>query len=261
VEQNRVTFNKRAYIYSSFFHGALIVLMLNIPLIFNIEVPVFYELHLGSVSQQRMEQILEESRRSEAIRRLEKLGMSPGERVEVPERKMIEIEEPTISVPNEQRIRTDDIITNAEKQTFEVVAPDFDIPITNRSIFSMDRKENFQGSRITIGEQPGTGIETSTIGADLVGVTIEGEIKGREIISNPLPEYPQGLNQNAIIKIQLVVLPDGTVSSSDMVPVRKENAVLEELSMNTLKLWRFSSLPAGDKRNQTGVITFNFKVK
>ena len=71
MEQNRETFNKRAYIYSSFFHGALIVLMLNIPLIFDIEVPVFYELHLGSVSQQRMEQILEESRRSEAIRRLE----------------------------------------------------------------------------------------------------------------------------------------------------------------------------------------------
>lgn len=237
------------------------MLMLNIPLIFEIEVPAFYELYLGSVSQQRMEQILEESRRLEAIRRLEEAGMTPGERVEVPERKMIEIEEPTISVPNEQRIRTDDIISNAEKQTFEVGAPDFKLPLTNRSIFSMDRKESFQGSRITIGEQPGTGIETGTIGADLFGITIEGEIKGRELILNPLPAYPQGLNQNAIIKIQLVVLPDGTISSSDMIPVRKENAVLEELTMNTLKLWRFSSLPNGDNRNQTGIITFNFKVK
>jgi outer membrane biosynthesis protein TonB len=46
-----------------------------------------------------------------------------------------------------------------------------------------------------------------------------------------------------------------------MAPVRKENAVLEELTMNVLKRWRFSPLPGSDKRNQRGTITFYYKVR
>jgi len=123
----------------------------------------------------------------------------------------------------------------------------------------MDRKETFDGTKITVGEQPGMGMETGQI--SLEPFIIEGEISGREILSNPLPEYPEGLNKNAAIRIRFTVLPDGNVKSSGMVPVRKEDAVLEELSMSMLKLWRFSPLPEGDTREQSGVITFNFQVE
>jgi len=233
--------------------------MMNIPVLFDVEVPQFYELNLGSLTQQRMEQILQESRRAEEARRLREQGMTPGERVEVPTRKMIEIEEPTISVPAEQRVTPNDIIRNAERQAFEVTAPDFDVPASDRSIFTMDRKESFEGSRITVGEEPGTGIETGTIGDE--PFIIDGEIKGREIVFNPLPEYPEGLNKNAAIRIRFTVLFDGSVSSSGMVPVRKENSVLEELTMKTLRLWRFSPLPEGDLREQSGIITFRYQVE
>lgn len=252
-------YNGRSYIYSIAFHGALVLLMLNIKVLVEVEVPTFYEMSLGGLTRERMEQIVEQSRRDMETSRLRSQGMSPGERVEVPTRKMIEIEEPTISVPQEQRITPNEIIRNAQRQTFEIQAPAFDVPVTDKSIFSMDRKENFEGSVITVGDEPGTGMETGMIGDE--PFIIEGEIKGREIVSNPLPSYPAGLNKNASIKIRFNVLPDGSVSSSGMLPVRKEDAVLEELTMKTLKLWRFSPLPQGDTRTQTGIITFIYKVE
>jgi len=260
VEHNRVQFYKRSYFYSFCLHVSLFLLMWNIPVLFHVEVPQFYELNLGAVSQQRVAEIIEEARRSKSARYLQEQGLTPEERVEVPKRKMIEIEEPTISVPTEQRIESQDIITGAERQKFDINAPEFELPATDDTIFPTDRKEIFQGSQITIGEEPGTGIETGTIGADLI-FTIEGEIKGRDILSNPLPEYPEGHNKNAVIKIRFIVLPNGSVSSSDMIPIRKEDSVLEELTMNTLKLWRFSPLPTGETKKQTGIITFNYKIE
>lgn len=259
MEQIRPTYGKRAYIYSVLIHSALLILMLNVTVLVEVEAPEFYEMSLGALSRERMEQIVTEARRADEAQRLRDQGMSPSERVEVPTRKMIEIEEPTISVPREQRVTPSDLVRNAERQAFDISVPDFEAPTADRSIFSMDRKESFEGTRFDVGEQPGTGMETSTIGDE--PFIIEGEIKGRDILFSPLPQYPEGLNKNASIKIRFNVLPDGSVSSSGMLPVRKEDAVLEELTMKTLKLWRFSNLPQGDDSIQTGVITFTYQVE
>ncbi len=255
MEHKIDSYNKRAYIYSMLLHGVFLLLMLNIKVLFEVEPPKFYELNFGAVLQQRIEQILEEAAARQRI-------MTPEGRVEVPERRMVEIEEPTISLPAEQRIESQNIITNAKKLTIEVESPEIKMPSLNREIIPMDRKESFHGSKITVGEQPGTGMETSIIGADeAINFIIEGEIQGRKILSNPLPEYPEGLNKNATIRIAFEVLPDGAVSPEGMIPVRKENAVLEELAMNALKLWRFSNLLGDNMQNQKGVITFIFRVK
>ncbi|MFC1538059.1 hypothetical protein ACFL6H_01420 [Candidatus Latescibacterota bacterium] len=257
MEYKTAKYNKRAYIYSFLLHGALLLLMMNMDVIVEVEPPRFFELNLGTVSRQRIEQIIEEA----AASRIQQ-ALTPEERVEVPERRMIEIDEPTISVPQEQRIREQDDITNAKRLTLDVTAPDVQIPALDRNEIIMDRKMSFEGSKITVGEQPGAGIETGIIGAEeAINFIIEGDIKGRTILSNPLPEYPEGLNQNATIRIACVVLPDGSISSTGMLPVRKENAILEELAMNSLKLWRFSPLPEGSNQNQKGFITFVFKVK
>ena len=260
MEQARPEFNKRACIYSLFLHGAIILFMLKIPVFFEVEVPIFHELNLGALSQQRIEQILEESRRTDEVQRLRDQGMTPGERVEVPKRKMIEIEEPTIHVPAETRIESHDIITNAERQTFDVEAPEFKLPVSDKSIFSMDRKENYQGSQIIVGEQPGAGIETTQFGSDMVDIIIDGEIENRSLYT-PKPEYPEGLNKEAVIKIKITVLADGSVSPAEMLSVRKENTVLEELSKNQLKTWRFRPLPDGQTEKQSGTVTLIYKVE
>ena len=252
--------NKRAYVYSVLFHAALLLLMLNTPVLFEVEAPKFFEVNLGALSSERVEQILNEAQRAEQMRSLRESGLEPGQRIDVPERKMIEIEEPSISVPREERITTQDLVREAQRQPIEVAAPEMRVPTSEGSIFTMDRKESFQGAKISVGEQPGAGIETGNIGRDL-GFEIEGEITGRQLLSNSLPAYPEGLNKSAVIVIRIVVLPDGTVLSSGMVPVRKENAQLEELTMNNLKLWRFSALPEGQNDNQTGTVTFRFIVE
>jgi periplasmic protein TonB len=260
MEQNSIGYNRRAIIYSLICHSVLVAFMVNITVQFSVEIPQFYELTLGTVSQVRINQILDEARRAEISRRLHDMGISPEERIQTPSQKMIAIEEPSISIPSEQKIAADDIVSQAEKMRFTVSAPVVSIPHSDKVLSLQDRKETYQGSKITIGEQPGTGIETAKIGTDLI-FTIEGELKTRDIILKPLPDYPEGLNKTAVITIRFSVLPDGSVSSSDMIPVRKENAVLEELTMNTLKRWRFSPLPDGDKRTQTGIITFIYKIK
>ncbi len=255
MNQPVIRYVKKAYVYSLLLHGALLLLMLNMKVMIEVEPPEFYELSLGSVSRQRIEQILDES----AARRQ---AMTPEERVEVPERRMIEIEEPAISVPSEQRMESRDIMTEARRITVDVPAPDVNITPYDSDIIDMDRKESFQGSKITVGEQPGAGIETGVIGAEeAINFTIEGEIEGRKLLFNPLPEYPEGLNQNATIRISCQVLSDGSVSSSGMVPIRKENATLEELAMNSLKTWRFEPLPQQNTNVQRGIVTFVFKVR
>ncbi len=246
---------RRAYVYSVLLHGMLLLWMMNTWIQIQVPAPEFFEISLGSVSPARIEQILDNaaSRTRQAI--------TPEERIEVPERRMIDIEEPVISVPSESRLESRDIVPSATKLTTDVEAPQIDMS-DQAQLLNMDRKENYQGSRITVGEQPGKGMETGVIGqAEAVNFTIEGEIAGRMLLVNPLPEYPEGLNRNATIRIQFAVLPDGSVSSAGMVPVRKENATLEELAMNSLRLWRFSPQPAGNEQIQRGTITFIFQIE
>jgi hypothetical protein len=171
---------------------------------------------------------------------------------------MIDIEEPEVSISLEKKMEINDIVSGAERQSVEIERIDTGFR-PGSSAIQAERKESFPGSRITVGESPGTGLEKVIIGADLA-FTIEGEIKEREMVNNPLPAYPEGLNRSALIRIRIVVLPDGSVSPSEMVPVRKENQVLEELSMKYLRLWRFSPLPSGDSRRQSGIVSFNFKI-
>ena len=225
MDNFRLTYDKVAYGLSILFHIGLLMLFLKISVFIEVEPPEFYELNLGAVSQERVEQILSEARRAEMNRRIQQEGATPDQRVNVPERKMIEIDEPTISVPREDRLESHDIVVNAEKQAIDVGRPNIDVPVLDDNAFTMERKEMYEGSKISVGEEPGAGIETQTIGMDVADFTIEGEIKGREILSNPLPKYPEGLNQNATIRISFTVLPDGRVSPTGMIPVKKAHTV------------------------------------
>ena len=79
----------------------------------------------------------------------------------------------------------------------------------------------------------------------------------RDILYDPLPQYPEGFNKEARIRIKITVLPNGTIG--DLIPLQKADATLESVTMKTLKLWRLSPLkPTDPQMNQTAVITFRF---
>ena len=86
-----------------------------------------------------------------------------------------------------------------------------------------------------------------------------GDLK-REIYQKKLPEFPEDVQQEAIIKIKFSVLPNGLVGSA--VLLQKGNTQLENLTLETFKTWRFNPLPGYmEQEPQTGIITFRFKLR
>lgn len=260
--------NRRALLATVLFHGALLLALLVVPVRFRVEEqPKFYELSLAAVSPQPAERNSGGARPQRTAARTVPQPASPRERVEAPRRRMVEPEKPAITVPEPRRTESKKVVAATEKPVRETPAPQPEPVRTEPAPPAQESAKAAAESKDASDDTPaatstGTGSETNPDGGGAVGnFRIEGDIKGRSVIYNPLPIYPEGLNRNATIRISFTVLPDGSVSPMGMIPVRKENAILEDLSMSMLKRWRFSPLPAGDKRTQRGVITFYYKVR
>ncbi|MDZ7371587.1 MAG: energy transducer TonB, partial [candidate division KSB1 bacterium] len=70
--------------------------------------------------------------------------------------------------------------------------------------------------------------------------TIEGDAAQRRIIAQYIPDYPPGLQREAVVKIRFWVAPDGRITQ--MIPVIKGDPKLEAITMDALRRWRFSAL-------------------
>ena len=82
----------------------------------------------------------------------------------------------------------------------------------------------------------------------------------RRLLVGDLPVYPDGVNVEAQIRIEAVVMPGGKVKS--MRPVQKGNTRLEESAMSEVKDWVFEPLARNARQSdQTCVITFNFVLR
>ncbi len=90
--------------------------------------------------------------------------------------------------------------------------------------------------------------------------TIEGDASKRRILTQVLPEYPPGLQREAVVKIRFFVRPDGRIGT--MIPVQKGDPQLEAVTMKAMRQWRFNALPSDEEqRNVEGVITFVYKLR
>ena len=104
----------------------------------------------------------------------------------------------------------------------------------------------------------------SSVGADAersVGFEVSWAGGGkRRLLSGKLPEYPAGVNVEAQVKIQAVVLPDGSVKSAQ--PVQKANTKLEDSALKEIRFWKFEPLPGTISQvEQTCTITFNYLLR
>ena len=99
---------------------------------------------------------------------------------------------------------------------------------------------------------PGTGTEEEAAAPyDIEGLDRDPE-------RAPLPQYAEKVN--ARIRIQITVNPEGRIVRR--VPLLKGNPKLEAAVMDALQQWRFNALPPGaPQENQTGVITFTFRLE
>jgi hypothetical protein len=82
----------------------------------------------------------------------------------------------------------------------------------------------------------------------------------RRKIAGNLPEYPPGVEVEAQIKIQAVVMPDGGVRVVG--PLQKGNTKLEDAAIKELRFWRFEPLsPSQPQVEQPCVVIFRFTLK
>lgn len=175
--------------------------------------------------------------------------------VELPKRRMLEDEEPLI------RDRSSDKL-DQQGET--------DVP--NRENISGDRqsgtvnRDQASGERLTASPQSfaveDRGISPTTdVGSPSSNspFTIEGKAAERTILKKVIPEYPSGVEKEAIIKIRFTVLPDGRVGQ--MIVVQRDYPELEQITMEALEQWRFNPLPPSTEQTSVqGVITFRYEL-
>lgn len=90
--------------------------------------------------------------------------------------------------------------------------------------------------------------------------TIEGDAAQRLIVKQVIPDYPEDLQREAVLKFRFTVLPDGRITS--LIPMRKGDPTLEELTISALRQWRFNPLPPQmEQKNVQGIITFRYELQ
>jgi len=186
-------------------------------------------------------------------------SMAPTRKVDLPTRRMTEHDVDRILIESQGQLtksgQKDRISTNREV-----------IHGINDDLSSLD-DEIF--NNVKVGSKP----SDKSVGKKVDAVAVPGQ-KGddvkfdkpyeiswegvvRDILYDPLPQYPEGIDKEALIRIKITVLPNGTIG--DLIPLQKADATLESVTMKTLKLWRLSPLkPTDPQMNQTAVISFRF---
>ncbi len=243
----------KAAAWSVFIHLLLGIFMFRVSVNFSVDPPKFMEVMLGQVSQTPYT-IPEGGSEAE----ISQMGAeSPSERIETPDRMMLEVEEPTITVPKRELHR--DIGVSTGEKIFELLGRERRVQKSGTSLSELRKKAPVVRGT-DLGFVPGSGVETEDVGEEAkVAFIIKGDIKTREIMENPLPEYPPGLQKEAVVKLFFSVLPNGNVG--DIRLVQKGATRLENEAISKLKQWRFNPLEKGDGTIQSGEITFIFKLR
>lgn len=167
-----------------------------------------------------------------------------------PSRRMLEDEEPQLAGREQGKLTPDLAAASSTRD----VTPNASL---SDAAYSDATGRSGAGQR-----EPGlgrSGSGSSNSGSDQP-FTIEGDAAQRTILHQVIPEYPNGLQKEEVLKIRFTVLPDGRVSLT--IPMRKGDPTLEKISLEALRQWRFNSLPASaQQKNVTGIITFRYELQ
>lgn len=156
-----------------------------------------------------------------------------------------EPEDEPVNLPEEDQ-QTEDTVPPTEKET---TVPEAESqPETEKKA---DQQEPSEESGEASGD-PGTGTQSEASAPyDIEGLDRDPQVA-------PLPDYTEKVN--ARIRVRITVNPEGRIVKR--IPLRKGNPGLEAAVMDALQNWRFNSLPPGaPQKNQTGTVTFTFRLE
>jgi len=247
-----------AIITSLLFHFLLSLLLLVTKINWKIDVPEFTEITFVS-GRDRIFATLAANEMMQRPIPVEDQQQEASEVIKLPARKMLEDEEPQLKViektkliPREEIQDLKDIKLPDNKKEFS------DAVLTNPSIeekeFALPIESITQGDKLF----PSTSTATESIGE--APYQIEGQAASRVVTYKIIPEYPENLQTQAVIKISFTVLPNGHVG--EVIPIIKANAQLEKITLDAFRQWRFNALPAdASQRVEKGIITFRYLLK
>ncbi|MEP0821384.1 MAG: hypothetical protein HRF44_00915 [Ignavibacterium sp.] len=183
----------------------------------------------------------------------------PSQPVILPERRMPDPMNDAVTIPRTEKLDAPEETVRKERVEREGVG-ERDVA---ESRGTSEREQTGPPGPVS-GAPLGPGSVSPGAGGDVdKGVTFSIQwIQGgtRRKISGELPKYPSGVNVEAQIKILTVVLPDGTVKSTQ--PAQKAHTALEEAAMKEVRLWKFEPLRASQpQQEQSCVVTFLFTLR
>ena len=176
-------------------------------------------------------------------------------KVNLPQRRMLERERPELPVRGGEKISPDEkLLVPKELPTAEPLETPSELPADeNPRLLPEAAQSNIESRDLPPAEQ--------NFGKSLqVPFNIEGEAANRVVLYRVIPEFPEGVRQEAAVRIGFIVLADGRVGSA--VLVQKGEATLEKIALDAFRQWRFNALPpTASGRVEQGVITFRFLLK
>ena len=188
--------------------------------------------------------------------------IEPDERPEnltLPRMKHLPDEQPELRERNVEKIRaTEEPFGGQVEPSARPSEREESYPVAQQT--EPERKPTPDAQRLVLGQKTVTGTGEEAGESKDRPYTIEGAASARQVIAEVLPEYPAGLNKEAVIKIRFTVLPNGTVG--EMVPILRGDTLLEDLTMRAFRRWRFNPLPPDlPQEPQAGIITFRYILK
>lgn len=234
VQSNR----QRGFIVSVVVHASILILFLLIRFNWTPEIPEFVEIRFerGAGAVKTLEQAPVQSVKQND------LDLPARRDVRLNDEELLDLNEKEKFVPSEQ-------VNIVDTKTGEKIAPELNLQNAGEmkkevADPSLDEKlvPDFSTTAETAGDSP---------------YQIEGKAAKRTILSKVIPQYPENVQQEAMIKIRFSVLPNGLVG--DMIPVLKSNDHLERITLTAFKQWRFNPLPPDvEQVPEYGTITFKY---
>ncbi len=246
-------------------HLLLLVFLFVMHVSLDRELPEFVEVTWGAVTQRepvRPAQAAQVTRaqREPVVARQQETAATQRP-VILPERRMPALQEETLLLPDVDKVDPASRLTEdsrpVQEQTRERRDRDAGSILGERDRFVLPNPDETRGeSPAAVGSTPDSRITDRDISFALEWV---GDITRRKI-SGELPEYPSGVNVEAVIRLRATVLADGSIKT--VRPVQRGNARLEEAALASVRYWRFEPLARNQPQiEQDCFISFHFTLQ
>ena len=182
--------------------------------------------------------------------------------IELPRRPMLDETSPLLRLPERER-RIPEAPAPVEKPELELPKSVLQGQREELPVTSPGQRERAKFKSLPISDELLTGTKPDALADRLASdemFSIDWEGPAREKVGGRLPEFPPGVQKAATVRIDFKVAPDGSVVYTAV--KTKGLPELEKVALEALRTWRFNPLDKSlPQENQTGVITFIFKLK